>query len=216
MRKLSLVAAGCFATAVIGFVVPASSVKAAELTSGLKPGEAPAAFQVQDVTGPAAGTKLCYRCRYGGNPVVAVFTHKIDDKVTSLVKKVDEEVAKNKDKRMKAFVVLLTDDPDHAEPKLKALAEKNNIENVPLTIFDGPMGPLDYKLSDKADVTVLMWEFHGDLRLVSAAYYAGDRGIAREQLDYRNPDVVAYVQSVRRQYMFRKHPAVKPPRRSTQ
>jgi hypothetical protein len=28
---------------------------------------------------------------------------------------------------------------------------------VPLTIFDGTMGPLDYKLSDKADVTVLMW-----------------------------------------------------------
>ena len=24
-------------------------------------------------------------------------------------------------------------------------------------------------------VTALMWEFHGDLRLVSAAYYAGDR-----------------------------------------
>ncbi len=27
-------------------------------------------------------------------------------------------------------------------------------------------------------VTALMWEFHGDLRLVSAAYYAGDRGFA--------------------------------------
>jgi hypothetical protein len=154
MRKLSLAITVCFA---LGFVIPASSATAAEITSGLKPGDAPAAFQVQDVTGPAAGTKLCYRCRYGGNPVVAVFTHKIDDKVTSLVKKVDEEVAKNKDKRMKAFVVLLTDDPDHAEPKLKALAEKNKIENVPLTIFDGPMGPSDYKLSDKADVTVLMW-----------------------------------------------------------
>jgi hypothetical protein len=154
MRKLSLAITVCFA---MGFVVPASSAKAAEINSGLKPGDAPAAFQVQDVTGPAAGTKLCYRCRYGGNPVVAVFTHKIDDKVASLVKKVDAEVAKNKDKKMKAFVVLLTDDPDHAEPKLKALAEKNNIENVPLTIFDGPMGPLDYKLSDKADVTVLMW-----------------------------------------------------------
>ncbi len=44
-----------------------------------------------------------------------------------------------------------------------------------------------------------MWEFHGDLRLVTAAYYAGDRGIAREQLNYHNPDVVAYVQAVRRQ-----------------
>src|SRR3981189_1816989 len=37
-------------------------------------------------------------------------------------------------------------------------------------------------------VTALMWEFHGDLRLVAAAYYAGDRNIAREQLDYRNPE----------------------------
>ena len=53
-------------------------------------------------------------------------------------------------------------------------------------------------------VTELMWEFHGDLRLVVAAYYAGDHGVAREQLDYRNPDVVAYVQMVRRQYVLRK------------
>ena len=63
-------------------------------------------------------------------------------------------------------------------------------------------------------VTALMWEFHGDLRLVAAAYYAGDRSIAREQLDYRNPDVVAYVQAVRRQYMLRRYPAVRPSRRS--
>jgi soluble lytic murein transglycosylase-like protein len=63
-------------------------------------------------------------------------------------------------------------------------------------------------------VTALMWEFHGDLRLVAAAYYAGDRGIAREQLDYRDPEVVAYVQAVRKRYMFRKHSAVGPPRRS--
>ena len=64
-------------------------------------------------------------------------------------------------------------------------------------------------------VTELMWEFHGDLRLVAAAYYAGDRNIARKQLDYRNPDVVAYVQAVRRQYMLRRYPAVRPSRRST-
>jgi soluble lytic murein transglycosylase-like protein len=64
-------------------------------------------------------------------------------------------------------------------------------------------------------VTALMWEFHGDLRLVAAAYYAGDRSIAREQLDYRNPDVVAYVQAVRRQYMLRRYPAPRPTRRST-
>lgn len=64
-------------------------------------------------------------------------------------------------------------------------------------------------------VTALMWEFHGDLRLVAAVYYAGDRNIAREQLDYLNPDVVAYVQAVRRQYMLRRYPAERPSRRST-
>jgi soluble lytic murein transglycosylase-like protein len=63
-------------------------------------------------------------------------------------------------------------------------------------------------------VTALMWEFHGDLRLVSAAYYAGDRGIALEQLNYRNPDVVAYVQEVRRRYILRKYPIAKRSRRS--
>ena len=62
-------------------------------------------------------------------------------------------------------------------------------------------------------VTALMWEFHGDLRLVAAAYYAGDRWIARKQLNYRNPDVVAYVQAVRRRYMKRKSAAVQPRRR---
>jgi hypothetical protein len=141
----------------MGMVACGTSVRADEVKSGLKPGEAPAAFLVQDATGPAAGTKLCYRCRYGGNPVVAVFTHKIDANLTNLVKKVDAEVEKNKDKKLKAFVVLLTDDPDKAEPQLKKLAETNNIKNVPLTIFDGPLGPLDYKLSPKAETTVLMW-----------------------------------------------------------
>jgi soluble lytic murein transglycosylase-like protein len=63
-------------------------------------------------------------------------------------------------------------------------------------------------------VTALMWEFHGDLRLVSAAYYAGDRGIALELLNYRNSDVVAYVREVRRRYMLRKHPLARPSRRS--
>jgi soluble lytic murein transglycosylase-like protein len=53
-------------------------------------------------------------------------------------------------------------------------------------------------------VTTLMWEFHGDLRLVTAAYYAGDHWISRKQLNYRNPDVVAYVQAVRRRYRARK------------
>ena len=64
-------------------------------------------------------------------------------------------------------------------------------------------------------VTALMWEFHGDLRLVVAAYYAGDHGIVREQLNYHNRDVVAYVLAVRRKFMIRKYAATRSQRRST-
>jgi soluble lytic murein transglycosylase-like protein len=43
----------------------------------------------------------------------------------------------------------------------------------------------------------LMDRFHGDLRLVAAAYYAGEKVVGAHGLNYANPDVVAYVQSVR-------------------
>lgn len=53
----------------------------------------------------------------------------------------------------------------------------------------------------------LLAKFHGDLRLVAAAYYAGERVIEVRGLEYANPDVVGYVASIRarveRQRQFR-------------
>lgn len=43
----------------------------------------------------------------------------------------------------------------------------------------------------------LMTKFHGDLRLVAAAYYAGERVIEARGLQYANTDVVIYVASIR-------------------
>ena len=43
--------------------------------------------------------------------------------------------------------------------------------------------------------------FHNDLRLVTAAYYAGEDIVARRGLAYRNPDVVAYVARMRATYL---------------
>ncbi len=47
----------------------------------------------------------------------------------------------------------------------------------------------------------LMRLFHDDLRLVVAAYYAGEDVIGRRTLAYRNPDVVAYVARIRTTYL---------------
>jgi len=46
----------------------------------------------------------------------------------------------------------------------------------------------------------LMSKFHGNLRLVAAAYYVGERAVERRGLKYANPDVVSYVTSVRERF----------------
>jgi hypothetical protein len=46
----------------------------------------------------------------------------------------------------------------------------------------------------------LKQKFHGDLRLVAAAYYAGERVVERHGLEYSNGDVIAYVASIRARY----------------
>lgn len=134
-----------------------TSADAADVKSGLQVGDYPGAYYVADITGPAAGEKLCYRCRYGAQPVVNIFTRKMDENVTKLIKELDAVVGKNRDSKMSAFVVLLSDDPDAQEAELKAAAQKHGIKHVPLTVYENSVGPNKYKISKDADVTVMMW-----------------------------------------------------------
>ena len=103
-----------------------------------------------------------------------MFAREITDGLTSLVKQLDEAVKKNEEKKMAVFVVLLTDDPDAGEAKLKELAKKEGITNTPLTVFDGAAGPTSYKVAKDADVTILMW-----LKLKVEANHA----FAKDKLD---------------------------------
>ncbi len=89
--------------------------------------------------------------------MVNVFAREITDNLASLVKQLDTVVGENEGKNMAGFVVLLTEDPDADEAKLKQLAEKHGIKNIPLTVFDGSAGPPNYKIAKDADVTVHMW-----------------------------------------------------------
>jgi soluble lytic murein transglycosylase-like protein len=50
-------------------------------------------------------------------------------------------------------------------------------------------------------LAMLMRRFHNDLRLVAGAYYVGEDTIGRRGLAYRNPDVVAYVSTIRTTYL---------------
>lgn len=151
MKRYSGLAAVCLLAA-------AGAAWAADaLESGLPVGDKVPAFNVRDITGPNVGKTLCYRCQYGARPVVTVFTRELTASVKDLVAKIDAKVGENKDKKMAAFVVVLTDDPDAVEPKIKSLAKDSKIANTPLTIIEGAEGPPEYKLAKDAEVTVMMW-----------------------------------------------------------
>jgi hypothetical protein len=152
MKKF--VIASVFAVlAMAGVVMAADPVK-----SGLATGEFVPAFNVKDCTGPNEGKTLCYRCQYGSRPVVAVFTRRMTDDVSALVKGLDEAVGAGKDAQLKAFVVYLSDNPDAAETQLKKAAAEGKIsKNVPLTVYQTSEGPDNYEIAKNADVTVMLW-----------------------------------------------------------
>ena len=141
----------------VAVAVAVASMSTMVLAEGLPIGESVQAFYVKDVTGPSAGKKLCYRCRYGNDPVVSIFTRKVDGHVSDLIAGVDGVVGKNQSKDMKAFVVVLTDQPEAQEAELKKVAASKGITNTPLTTFDGPAGPANYQIAENAEVTVMMW-----------------------------------------------------------
>ena len=62
----------------------------------------------------------------------------------------------------------------------------------------------DIKQNISGGVRYLAWLCHlfrGDYRLVGAAYYAGEEIVATRGLAYRNPDVIKYVQGIRKAYL---------------
>jgi quercetin dioxygenase-like cupin family protein len=99
--------------------------------------------------------------RYGPKPGALVFARDLNEQVASLIKRLDDELAKNKAVKAKvkeghALVVLLSDD-DALESKLKDFADKRDIKQVTVGIDRSP-GPPKWKLSREAEVTIILYE----------------------------------------------------------
>lgn len=130
----------------------------APLKSGCQAGETTLPFQVADITGPNKGQQLCYVWANRNRPSVLIFSKELNEGLTSLVKKIDVFVKENQEKEMAAFVVFLEEDRAKLEPKLKELAEKEQLL-IPLTFaIDGAKGPKAYKLHQDVKTTVLVYK----------------------------------------------------------
>ena len=90
--------------------------------------------------------------------MVCVFARKTSEPLTSLVKQIDEQIAKHNG--LKSFVVITPKKGEQPADALKTLAKDAGITHVPLTVGESPDGPPDYEVAKDADVTVLMWKRH--------------------------------------------------------
>jgi hypothetical protein len=84
-----------------------------------------------------------------------IFAREVSGPLTSLVKKIDAETAKNSKKNMGSFVVFLSD-KEGLDKDLKQLAEKEGLKECILTIDNVP-GPQAYDVAKDADVTVVLY-----------------------------------------------------------
>ena len=155
MHRVLTTVACAFAVSAVGLA--ADNETGMPLKSGLQVGDYVGTFDVKDVTGPARGRSICYACRYGARPVINIFARQITDEVATLIARIDKQIDENQDKELKAFVVLLSEDPKADEQTLIKLTRKHNIKNIPLTLFDGTAGPPKCRIAGKADVTVMLW-----------------------------------------------------------
>lgn len=88
-----------------------------------------------------------------------IFAREINDPLTSLVKQLDAEVAKQGKKNMAAFVIFLSDDSSGMEAKIKEMASAHKLKNVSLAI-ESPAGPPNYKIAKDAAFTCILYKKH--------------------------------------------------------
>ncbi len=140
-----------------------STLNAAELKSGLQPGDLVPAFDVEKCGGAVndgkeVGANFCYRCMLGNKPVVMVFARKADPQLASLVKELDKQVTKNADQKLSSFVNLIGKDQAGLKAQAKEFAAKNQVENVALVVpQDNENGPAEFNISPEAEVTVTIY-----------------------------------------------------------
>ncbi len=161
-----------------------SHATAAEIKSGLQPGDLVGAFDVEKCGGAVndgkeVGTNFCYRCMLGNKPVVMVFARKADDSLASLSKQLDKHLAKNADQKLSSFVNLIGKDPAALKAAAKEFAAKNQLENVALVVpQDNENGPQEFNINPEAEVTVTI--YRGGK--VAASHAVGPGGLTDKEI----------------------------------
>jgi hypothetical protein len=126
------------------------------IESGLKAGQRPGPYTSIVSVGPQRGQLHCFICEAEDRPVVIVFSRSLSDPLGKLLRGIDKAVETHKKAELRAWATFLNDDQQKFDPQVVAWSKQHNLRNVPLGVFDDPVGPPTYKLHRGADTTVLL------------------------------------------------------------
>lgn len=182
MRTLALV---LLSVTLVGADEPAKS--------GLRENQRPGPYTALVSVGPQRGQQHCFICESGTRPLVIVFARQLSAPLGKLVSKLDKALLQHKDAELRAWVTFLNDDQTSFDPKVVEWSKKYATGNVPLGVFEDPVGPPTYLIARDADVTVLL-----AVRQKVVANFAFHAGDLNDAASDRIMKAVANVVSVKK------------------
>ena len=93
-----------------------------DLRSGPEAGQEVPSFFVRAVTGPQANRSVCFVCRNGDRPVVMIVLRRLELGTSQLLKTVDEVVDRRRADGLRAFAVMLSNEPAKVSPHLQTIS----------------------------------------------------------------------------------------------
>ena len=124
--------------------------------SGLQPGQKPGPYSFLVATGPQRGQQTCYVCETADKPAIVIFSRKLSDPLGRLLVKCDDLMQGQPKDSVRCWMTLLGEKSASLDDLAK-WSKSAGIKNVPVGVFDDPLGPPAYKLHRDAEVTVILF-----------------------------------------------------------
>jgi hypothetical protein len=136
-------------------VVPTSAAEPCK--SGLQPEQRPGPYSAVVAVGPQRGQAHCFICETADRPAVVIFARSLTEPLGKLVRGLDKALTEYKAADLRGWVTFLSDDQPAFDPKVVRWAQQNAVRSVPLGVYTDADGPLTYRLTRDADVTVMLF-----------------------------------------------------------
>lgn len=128
------------------------------LKSGPDVGKEVPSFFVRAITGPQMNRSVCFVCRNGDRPVVMLLMRRLESGTAAVLKGVDELVDRRRAEGLRAFGVMLSDEPMKVAPHLQTVSFDNQL-NLPLGVGPESLGePDSLSVATTASLTIVVYQ----------------------------------------------------------